>query len=44
MIQENTVNLEINDILSDNEEDPKEDQYENPNIVEKSIQPSLILF
>ena len=37
MIQENTTNLEINDILSDNEEDPKEDTYENPDIVDKPI-------
>ena len=37
MIQENTTNLEINDILSDNEDDPKEDTYENPDIVDKPI-------
>lgn len=41
MIQENTTNLEINDILSDNEDDVKEvvneETYENPDIVDKPI-------
>ena len=41
MIEENTTNLEINDILSDNEDDPKEvvneGVYENPDIVDKPI-------
>ena len=37
MIEENTTNLEINDILSDNEDDVKEETYENPDIIEKPI-------
>ena len=41
MIEQNTTNLEINDILSDNEDDTKEvineEIYENPNIIENSI-------
>ena len=34
MIQENTTNLEINDILSDNEDEVVEQTYENPDIIE----------
>ena len=34
MIQENTKNLVVNDILSDNEDDVVEPYYENPDIVD----------
>ena len=42
MIQNNTKNLEINDILSDNEDNEdniNEEIYENPNIIISTIAP-----